>query len=180
MAKNDFSPWFRPYDGKKKAYVSGPMTGYTDLNSAAFARAAEHLRGLGYAVCNPVETSDWLGHELPHATFLRFDFERVLEADFLVALPGWERSLGAIAEILMATRIDTKVWSWEDFEDYNRIRYEDVEKAISALHLGEAETTTVLTQPQNPERPWDNVWYPAPGPDDLAYGVADALDRRNR
>lgn len=146
MSKHAFTPFFTPYDAPrgKRVYVSGPMTGYPDLNYPAFELAAKTLRAMGYAVCNPCETTDILGDDgtLKHADFLRFDFERVLEADFLVALPGWERSLGAISEILMAVRMGVKVWDWATFEDYNRIRYNDVARAISELYAGEAEPTT--------------------------------------
>ncbi len=110
-------------------YITGPMTGYPNANEIAFREAAEALRDFGYMVCNPVETSTLLG-ELTHAEYLRFDFERILEADFLVALPGWQDSLGALSEILMAVRMDVKVWSWETFHDYNRITYLEVAAAI--------------------------------------------------
>lgn len=147
--KHALTPFFKPYHAPrgKRVYVSGPMTGYPLHNAPAFAEATAALREMGYAVCNPCETSEWLGvDELSHAEFLRFDFERVLEADFLVALEGWERSLGAISELLVATRIGTKVWYWPAFESYDRIRYEDVAEAISRLHSGETTSTTVLEQ----------------------------------
>ena len=130
MSKNRFTPFFHPYDGAKRVYVSGPMTGYKDQNEIAFRDATEALQLDGYMVCNPHETSDLLG-ELSHAQYLRFDFERVLEADFLVALPGWEKSMGALAEILMAIRIGVKVWRWETFSQYNLITYGHVIAAMA-------------------------------------------------
>ena len=105
------------------------MTGYENANETAFEEAADELRELDYMVCNPHETSELLG-ELAHADYLRFDFERILEADFLVALPGWETSLGALSEILMAVRMDVKAWRWVNFADYSRITYEQVAEAI--------------------------------------------------
>jgi hypothetical protein len=147
MSKYGFYPFFTPYDAPrgKRVYVSGPMTGYENNNHEAFGDASMVLRDMGYAVCNPCETTDILGDDgtLKHADFLRFDFERVLEADFLVALGGWERSMGAISEILMAVRMGVKVWSWETFENYDRIRYEDVAQAISDIHMGAVQPTTV-------------------------------------
>lgn len=142
--KNAIYPFFQPHYGKKNVYISGPMTGYDELNFPAFNEAATVLRDIGYAVCSPAETDQILGvGALTHAEYLRFDFERVLEADFLVALDGWERSLGAISEILVATRIGTPVWGWANWDNYDRIRYEHVAAAIAALHLGDAETTTI-------------------------------------
>lgn len=146
--KQAFTPFFMPYDAPKgkRVYVSGPMTGYPDENYPAFAAASKELRAIGYAVCNPCETTDILkeGGPMTHADYLRFDFARVLEADFLVALDGWEQSLGALSEILMAVRMDVKVWRWSTFEDYDLVTYEDVEAAISAMHRGDTEPTTQL------------------------------------
>jgi hypothetical protein len=146
--KNAFTPFFKPYDApkNKRVYISGPMTGYEDHNFASFSAAAEGLRTLGYTVCSPAETDQFIGEDaMTHAQYLRFDFARVLEADFLVALDGWEFSLGAISEILMATRMGTKVWRWSSFENYDLVTYADVEKAISDIHVGKAEPTTVLS-----------------------------------
>lgn len=92
------TPFFTPMHLGKKAYISGPMTGIPESNRAAFDQMALRLRQMGYAVCSPAETSDFLG-ELTHAEFLRFDLERVLEADLVVVLDGWQDSKGALAEI---------------------------------------------------------------------------------
>ena len=134
MSKHNFTP-YKPYDEDAKlVYVSGPMTGYKDNNFPSFDGAAEELRVMGYSVCSPSETDQYLGVHLSHEQYLRFDFARVLEADFLVALRGWERSLGAISEILVAVRIGIKVWRWDTFSDFDRITYEDIEAAISNMH----------------------------------------------
>ena len=130
MSNNSFTPFFHPYDkGLKRVYISGPMTGKPNQNEAAFTEAAVDLLLRGYAVCNPHDTSELLG-ELTHAQYLRFDFERVLEADFLVALPGWEKSMGALSELLMAVRMGVKCWRWETFDNYDLITYEHIAEAI--------------------------------------------------
>ena len=133
MSKNRLTPFFVPITPEnKRVYISGPMTGLKDSNAKAFDDAAVELILMGYSVCNPVDTSAVLG-ELTHAQYLRFDFERVLEADFLVALDGWEKSKGATAELLVATRIGTKCWRWSTFDRYDLITVEDVQKALGAL-----------------------------------------------
>lgn len=133
MSKHRLTPFFAPIDHtRKKVYVSGPMTGYPESNAPAFEQASQALREMGYSVCNPVDTSDLLG-ELTHSQYLRFDFERVLEADFVVALDGWEKSLGATAELLVATRIGTKCWRWSTFTEYDLITAEDVQRALGKL-----------------------------------------------
>ena len=143
--KNSFTPFFKPYDSAKgkRVYISGPMTGYEEFNFPAFQQAAVGLRSMGYSVCSPAETDQFLGvGTMTHEQYLRFDFARVLEADFLVALDGWELSLGAISEILMAVRMGTKVWRWSTFENYDLITYGQVAAAITDLHLGKTATTT--------------------------------------
>ena len=133
MSKNRLTPFYKPYNrNMKRVYVSGPMTGYPNNNFPAFQEAANDLRGMGYSVCSPAETDVHLGiGALTHEQYLRFDFERVLEADFVVALPGWEDSLGSLSEILVAVRIGTKVWQWDSFDDFNAIGYEQVVAAMS-------------------------------------------------
>lgn len=131
MSKHTLYPFFRPIDeARKLVYVSGPMTGLPDSNKKAFDEASNLLRLYGYRVCNPSETDSILG-DLTHAKYLRFDFQRILETDFLVALPGWEASNGARAEILVALRIGAKVWEWEDWSDYNEIKMADLLLAMS-------------------------------------------------
>ena len=126
-----FTPFYAPVlEGRKRAYISGPMTGYEDYNAPAFNEAAAALRELDYSVCSPTETSGFLGLHLNHSDYLRFDFERILEADFLVALEGWEESTGARAEILMAVRMNVKVWDWPTWGEYNLITADDVSAAI--------------------------------------------------
>lgn len=130
--------WFLPILGSndKLVYISGPMSGYEEHNKAAFDAARDKLQADGYRVCSPVDTSNHLGHDLTHEQFLRFDFHRVLEADFVVALDGWEQSKGATAEILMAVRVGTKVWRWSTWSDYDIIKEEHVLDALGALYGG--------------------------------------------
>ncbi len=110
--RHNLKPFYKPIDGHRGlVYLSGPMTGIEEHNAVAFSVAAHDLRESGYAVCNPLETSEWLG-ALSHAKYMRFDFQRVLEADFVVALKGWENSPGARAEIYMATMMGTLVWTY--------------------------------------------------------------------
>ncbi len=109
--RNRLTPFFLPLDAiRARIYLSGPMSGLKENNAVAFSEATHSLRLEGYAVCSPLETSEWLG-ELTHAKYLRFDFARILEADFVVALPGWEKSPGARAEIFMALNMDMLVWT---------------------------------------------------------------------
>jgi hypothetical protein len=125
--RHNLKPWFMPIDGHRGlVYLSGPMTGIEEHNAVAFSVAARDLRTAGYAVCNPLDTSEWLG-ALSHAKYLRFDFQRVLEADFVVVLEGWESSPGARAEVYMAVNMGTLVWTYKTQE---AISFEMAQQAI--------------------------------------------------
>ena len=80
-------------------YLSGPITGHKNYRQQ-FARAAGALKELGYIVINPAE----LGTALPldHMSYediMKIDLELLATADYLVQLPGWERSPGANREL---------------------------------------------------------------------------------
>ena len=83
----------------KKIYVAGPMTGYPDCNYPAFNQAAEDLRDLGYDVVNPAESTLVDAH---YTDFLREDLRLVLDCDAIATLPGWEHSVGARNEVMVA------------------------------------------------------------------------------
>jgi hypothetical protein len=77
------------------------MTGYPDFNFPAFNEAADFLKSVGYDVFNPADRGIVPGWE--HSDYLRYDIPKVLEADLLVMLPGWENSKGAALEHHIAT-----------------------------------------------------------------------------
>lgn len=88
----------------KRVYLSGPMKGYDQSNYPLFNRVAGELRAMGHEVYNPAE----FPHDGPRETFpLRKAFAAYAkficeEADTIVLLPGWEKSLGASAELALA------------------------------------------------------------------------------
>lgn len=93
-----------------KAYVAGPMTGYPEWNFPEFRRWTEALREEGFEVTSPAEideeegfdsSGDGAGFDLEAA--LNRDVEKVLEADGVALLDGWEESPGAVIEVLAAS-----------------------------------------------------------------------------
>jgi nucleoside 2-deoxyribosyltransferase len=95
-----------------KIYISGPMTGYPEMNFPEFERVATELRGLGYTALSPHEvelpqypkgfkpktkeeaTEMWLA-------FMREDIKLLMDADIVVTLDGWETSKGATIEVTL-------------------------------------------------------------------------------
>lgn len=82
-------------------YLSGPMTGYEELNFPAFYAAETALRKLGFQhILNPADYGF-----CPNKTWednLKRDLVAVGECDIMVMLPGWENSKGAVFESYVA------------------------------------------------------------------------------
>ena len=94
-------------------YLSGPITGHKNYRQQ-FARAAGTLKEMGYAVINPAE----LGAALPldqmsYEDIMKIDMELLASADYLVQLPGWERSIGANRDLGFTLGTDKIIVSLE-------------------------------------------------------------------
>jgi len=88
-----------------RIYLSGPMSGWPELNFPAFHEAARVLRKLGFEVVNPAEISeslDW--HEC-----MRADIKALCDCDVIALLPDWEKSQGAHLELHVAHRLGLSV-----------------------------------------------------------------------
>lgn len=102
----------------KKIYVAGPMSGLPEFNFPAFFAAEEKLRAEGWTVFNPANkeqekaldlTAYAAGDQVLAAEkgfnfreCYLWDVERVIEADAIYMLPGWENSPGARGEHAVA------------------------------------------------------------------------------
>ncbi len=93
-----------------KLYLAGPMRGLPYYNYPAFHAGARRLREVGHEVFDPADlTYEWdeagsrkaMGEELAWIC---------AEADALALLPGWERSLGAKAEMATAEALGLPVY----------------------------------------------------------------------
>jgi len=90
-----------------RIYVAGPMSGLPDFNYPAFNGVAAHLRSMGHEVENPAENpvppcGSWNG-------YMRMALAQVVRCDWMVMLPGWEKSHGARLEHYVATTLGMKV-----------------------------------------------------------------------
>ena len=77
----------------------GPMRGLDDANRPAFHWEAERLRGSGYEVWSPAEMED-TGQ--PWHALMAPCIAQIPQSDALVALTGWEDSIGATIEAMIA------------------------------------------------------------------------------
>ena len=104
-----------------KVYIAGPMSGYPEFNFPAFFAAQAELEAQGWTVFNPankehqkeLDAEAFKDGDAPKAIAAGFDFRecyawdvnRVIEADAIYMLPGWEQSPGARGEHAVAVAI---------------------------------------------------------------------------
>jgi len=107
-------------------YLAGPMRGVPEYNFPAFREARARLREAGWTVICPAERDedegfvsagltgnedlDDLDFSLPAA--LERCFLDVLRSDAVALLPGWARSEGARAEVLVAILTGRRVFAY--------------------------------------------------------------------
>ena len=90
-------------------YLSGPMTGIDDYNFPAFHEAAARLRKQGFTVFNPAESFDGK-QDLDWTTYMKHDYEAILNCGAVMLIDGWRNSLGATLEVLFALSVGKPVF----------------------------------------------------------------------
>ncbi|PWI56062.1 DUF4406 domain-containing protein [Sulfoacidibacillus thermotolerans] len=91
-------------------YLSGPMSGLPDYNYPAFFEAESALFSQGYLVANPARTN--LPEGSPWEAYMRDDLRKMLGADAVVVLPGWETSRGARLEVQVAEALGMPIFAY--------------------------------------------------------------------
>lgn len=107
-----------------KIYILGPMSGYKNFNFEAFNQAAFTLKRQGWTVFNPVNKDQEAG--LPDEAKVDgddkklmasgwdfrdaylWDVTKVIEADAVYCLQGWENSAGARGEHAVAVSMKAR------------------------------------------------------------------------
>jgi len=144
-------------------YLAGPMRGIAFYNFPMFDRVAAALRDVGYEVINPADEDRKEDNFDPtlepkfanpaycvvqpgmdFGKIIRRCFEAVMRCDEIVLLPGWENSVGAIAELFIA------VWSGKRIqlvypEENDQMQFIstpaiDLATAISRIQIARDET----------------------------------------
>jgi hypothetical protein len=107
-----------------KIYLAGPMRGYAEHNFPKFAEVTARLRKAGHTVFSPAEADITEGSFDPKkkiaeqdfdmkAAFLR-DVHLIAQCDTIVLLPGWLKSVGAVAEAHCGAWLGIDIFVWCD------------------------------------------------------------------
>lgn len=91
----------------KVLYLSGPMTGYPELNYPAFNEAEIKLLKEGWSVENPasigvVEGAEW-------EDYMTSALLQISKCGAMYMLKGWQMSRGACLEQLIAQNLNFKI-----------------------------------------------------------------------
>jgi hypothetical protein len=109
----------------KQIYIAGPMSGYPEFNFPAFFTAAYTLERQGWKVWNPAskDGEEGVKKDVSFASgddqqlmksgwdfkdAFHWDVHKVIYADAIYMLPGWEKSSGARAEHAVAVSIQQR------------------------------------------------------------------------
>lgn len=108
-----------------KIYIAGPMSGYKEFNFPAFFAAEEKFKAKGWEVFNPANKSNEKA-VVAHSSFgegddvkliasgwsfrdaFKWDTDKVIDADAIYMLKGWEASPGARGEHGVAIAMKSK------------------------------------------------------------------------
>lgn len=142
----------------RSAYLAGPMRGLPYFNFPAFDFATAALQHLGWFIYSPAAKDrdtldidlcpDGTDEELTQQGFslagaLAWDFARIMEADCVIALPGWERSTGVHWEFTVAYALGKPVFQYPE---------------LTPIELPDVVTKPVAVQSdrvwQEPMSPW--------------------------
>ena len=125
-----------------RVYVSGPMSGYPDLNFEAFEQAEDLLNSLGFTAINPFtigEEDTTIEEVTPkiRAQYLRADIAVLSECDGIVLIEGWRRSIGANIELHVAQLLDLAVFEMDSTEIMPRLLRVKANQQLITQHLND-------------------------------------------
>ncbi|HHI0671356.1 DUF4406 domain-containing protein [Escherichia coli] len=86
-------------------YIAGPMTGYKDHNRTAFFTEAMRLAADGHVVLNPATLPEGLSQQ----QYMSICIPMLMCADAIYLLECWVDSAGALAEYVMALKLNMPV-----------------------------------------------------------------------
>lgn len=107
-------------------YISGKMSGVENWNFPLFFERDEQIRALGYGVINPAKndgetleealasagTSDAPANEWEY--YIKKDVKKLMDADAICVLPGWQNSKGATLEVKLGQTLGLPICIYEE------------------------------------------------------------------
>lgn len=101
-------------NNKKKIYISGPISGHDiEERRAAFAAVESMLREEGLEVVNPLNVA--FPEYCTHEQYMRVDIALLIGCDYIYLMKGWDESLGASTEFVVATSAGIEVYANENY-----------------------------------------------------------------
>lgn len=102
------------WQARRAIYLSGPMSSYPDNNYPLFMKVAAELRQQHH-VYNPAEFpwENTFPIRKAFAAYCRYICE---EADTIVLLPGFIKSVGVSAELALARNCGLEAFLWPSFD----------------------------------------------------------------
>jgi hypothetical protein len=112
-------------------YIAGPMRGYPMFNFPAFDAARDAWAARGWTVISPADMDRELdgldptaintdsacsSADKPFAHYMRRDIEALLRSTAIAFLPGWEASVGANVERVVAGALNLEMYDALTFE----------------------------------------------------------------
>lgn len=117
-------------NNKKKIYISGPISGHDiEERRAAFAAVERMLREEGLEVVNPLKVAFPEG--CTHEQYMRVDIALLIGCDYIYLMKGWDESLGASTEFVVATIAGIEFYANENFLSFKEDQIVSVEGHIN-------------------------------------------------
>lgn len=92
---------------KKKAYISGKISGIEDRAIELFEQAEKELIDLGFEPVNPMKLN--YQHDLSWESYMKEDIKALCDCDSIYLLRNYSDSKGALLELAIATELKIKV-----------------------------------------------------------------------
>jgi Domain of unknown function (DUF4406) len=92
---------------KKKAYISGKITGMEERAKELFEQAEKELLEMGYEPVNPMKLNHQ--HDLSWEAYMKEDIKALCGCDSVYLLRNYADSKGALLELAIATELKMSI-----------------------------------------------------------------------